>query len=377
MSKKKIVIVSGPLAPYRMELYSSIGEEFRDVAQVEIIYGQKSQLDHNWKGLDKADENYSMVYSPCKYLPKWISWVLGKLNMGKGRPALPSFGMWKTLKKSQPDAIWLCEFNPYTLPALLYAKMHGIKVWVATDLGATNHPGDAKNFVKYICAFGSKYVDTIIACAPHATRPLWHTKKPIIFIPHAVTNSDYTPFQATHQEKEEPVILFVGNCIYRKGVDLMVRALGILKRKGVKFHLRMVGGSDADWLNKIADEEGVTQHISYSGFVVEDELKREYQNADLFVLPSRHDTYAVVSHEAAICGLPLILSKQAGSSEVLVNEDNGYVVNPEKIEDFAAKMEEFLVSAERRKSAGQASIELASKWGVKENAKRLKERLVL
>lgn len=377
MSKKKIAIVSGPLAPYRMELYSSLGEEFRDEAEVEIIYGQKNQLDHDWQGLDKADENYSMVYSPCKYLPKWISWILQKLRMGKGRPALPSFGMWKTLKKSQPDAIWLCEFNPYTLPALLYAKMYGVKVWVATDVGATNHPGDAKDFVKYICAIGSKYVDTIIACAPHATRPLWHTEKPIIFIPHSVTNRDYLPFQATHEEKDEPVILFVGNCIYRKGVDLMVRALGILKRKGVKFHLRMVGGSDAEWLNKIAKEEDVAAHMSYSGFVEGDALKQEYANADLFVLPSRHDTYAVVSHEAAICGLPLILSKQAGSSEVLVNDDNGYVVNPEKTEDFAAKIEEFLISSERRKSAGQASIKLASQWGVEENAKRLKAGLVL
>lgn len=369
-----IVIVSAFLAPYRLSLYQRVNERLNEakVGTVTLIYGQTQQLDHAWSNL-LGPTSFNAKLISCFYLPRWCQRALRFFKIGKGNPAFGGVRIYRYLKQLDPSIVWLCEYGLYTLPALFYAKLYGKKCWVATDVGSTTLPGDANISIKVIHFVCSLFVDGVIAHTPHAMRPFGDVRHTTIFAPHAVCSGEYVNFCKRHKGFVNiPKIIFVGNCIERKGVDLLFRAFKVLLTKSIKFELRLVGGGDANWIKKLESKLGLEGAVHYSDFVQGEALKREYSHADIFVLPSRNDTYGVVVHEAAICGLPLIVSKYAGSHEVLVkNGENGYVIDPFDVEQFADKLRLLITSSELRKQFGSRSVEIADQWDVDKSAWRI------
>ena len=68
-------------------------------------------------------------------------------------------------------------------------------------------------------------------------------------------------------------------------------------------------------------------------------MREAVGTSDVFVLPSRADTYAAVVHEAACLALPLLISRHAGAAEAIVrNGENGFIIDPENAEEFAHRM---------------------------------------
>jgi glycosyltransferase involved in cell wall biosynthesis len=172
-------------------------------------------------------------------------------------------------------------------------------------------------------------------------------------------------YYKSNERNKTPVILFVGNLIYRKGIDLLAKACGILKNRKVNFKLRLLGGGEQSWAEEEFKKNDLLDLIEYGGFCEGEKLREEYSKADLFVLPSRHDTYGVVTYEAAASSLPLVISKNAGSSEVLVNEGfNGFIIDPFNSELFADRLEELLKNQELRNLFGERSKKIASEWSV-------------
>ena len=91
------------------------------------------------------------------------------------------------------------------------------------------------------------------------------------------------------------------------------------------------------------------------GFVNQSELPRYYAIADVFVLPTRQDTYAAVVHEAACLGLPLIVSRHAGAAGVLVREGgSGFIIDPADTSAFADRMQVLLDAGLRQRMAAEA-----------------------
>jgi glycosyltransferase involved in cell wall biosynthesis len=121
-------------------------------------------------------------------------------------------------------------------------------------------------------------------------------------------------------------------------------------------------------------ENGYNGKLDLVGFRNGDSLIQEYQSADLFVLPSRFDTYGVVAHEAACCGLPLLLSKYAGSSSNLILEgENGFVVDPYDREDFSERISKIIDNKGLRLAMGKKSRMIGVSYDVKKQAEIVAE----
>lgn len=69
-------------------------------------------------------------------------------------------------------------------------------------------------------------------------------------------------------------------------------------------------------LKALAQELGVAQHVRFLGSVPNEELQRYYAAADVFVLPSRLESWGTVMLEALVCGTPVITTPTAGGREV-------------------------------------------------------------
>ena len=88
----------------------------------------------------------------------------------------------------------------------------------------------------------------------------------------------------------------------------------------MEFKLRFIGGGNTVWLDqsRFTRTQGLQNHLECAGFLSGAALRNAMQSADVFVLPTRQDTYGAVVHEAACLGLPLLVSRHAGAAEALV-----------------------------------------------------------
>lgn len=118
-------------------------------------------------------------------------------------------------------------------------------------------------------------------------------------------------------------LLFVGQIGYRKGLKYLLEAVKSINMKHSEavIELILVGGIDRDFavcLNQYSNEY---QHID---FIPQEKLLELYNTSHLFVFPSLCEGSAVVTYEAMGCGLPQIVTRNAGS--VVSDQEEGLIV---------------------------------------------------
>ena len=205
-----------------------------------------------------------------------------------------------------------------------------------------------------------------VAHSPAASVPFGAAHRPLIFAPHSIDTTEFTP-RPWPAATGPCRLLCVAQYVERKGHDLLACALREVKAAGVDFTLRLVGNNaDQTWVRKVVNEAGLDAQTTITGPRVGRDLVSEFQQADVFVLPSRFDTYGVVTQEAASSGLPLVISKHAGSSLNLVRDgENGFVVTPEDTGAFAARLQQVMTQPARWPQMGVRSRELAETFCVR------------
>lgn len=125
-------------------------------------------------------------------------------------------------------------------------------------------------------------------------------------------------------------LLFVGNGFRRKGLDLLLEAMALWKKKEV--HLSVVGKDrKIEFYRKKVFQLKLQGRVDFFG--LQTDLLPFYQMADLLLIPSFYDPFANVTVEALAMGLFVISSKRNGGREVL-NEGNGSLI--ESLQDKEA-----------------------------------------
>lgn len=148
-------------------------------------------------------------------------------------------------------------------------------------------------------------------------------------------------------------ILFVSRLIERKGLHFIIPKLKEIEKKSQKkIQLVIVGdGPYREKLEKIANENRCTSMICFEGQKDKAELLSYYQQADIFILPSKKEGMPNVVLEAMACGLPIVMTPCEGSKELVTN--NGIISS---IDTFADKLTELCSNAKMRREMGQNSL---------------------
>ena len=131
------------------------------------------------------------------------------------------------------------------------------------------------------------------------------------------------------------------------GHEDLLRAMPSILNASPDTQLLLVGeGELRGSLERLAQEMGVARHVRFLGSVPNDELWRYYAGADLFVLPSRLESWGTVMLESLACGTPVVATETAGGCEVRQHfSDDVRLVECERPESLAEA-----VSAELRAS---------------------------
>jgi len=162
-------------------------------------------------------------------------------------------------------------------------------------------------------------------------------------------------------------LLFVGGldkAHYFKGLSLLLQAIKIIN---APLSLNIIGGGDlrAQYENE-AKSLGISNKVNFLGKVSEEDLIKQYQSADILILPSinKHEAFGLVLIEAMACGLPVIASNLPGVRSVFKDGQQGYLCEPGNFKDLAEKINVIIKDETKRQAMSRSARALAEeKYG--------------
>jgi glycosyltransferase involved in cell wall biosynthesis len=192
-----------------------------------------------------------------------------------------------------------------------------------------------------------------VTLAPTWQQVEWLKKelqRPSFLMPRGV---DAEQFHPKHRTAKDNLLRlgFVGRVTPEKGVRLLREVERALEAQGFReFRLVVVGdGSEVGWLKRRL------RHAEFTGVLRGEELARAYANMDLFVFPSRTDTFGNVVQEAAASQVPAVVTNEGGPKNLVVPGTTGYVAATN--EEFLARVVELARDPTLRGRMGRAARE--------------------
>jgi glycosyltransferase involved in cell wall biosynthesis len=145
-------------------------------------------------------------------------------------------------------------------------------------------------------------------------------------------------------------LLFVGQLIPMKGVDVLLHALETLAPR-LKFSLQLVYQNTQmeSAYRELAARIGLADRVEFLGLKSAAELAELYRAADLFILPSRGEALPCVINEAMMCGLPVVATRVGGIVDQV--GPHGYLVEPDDPAALAATISRALADIDQGKIA--------------------------
>jgi glycosyltransferase involved in cell wall biosynthesis len=171
-------------------------------------------------------------------------------------------------------------------------------------------------------------------------------------------------------------LLYVGRHTAVKGTDVLVEALGLLKRElaAPNYHMELVGDGDLtpDLKRRIA-ESGLGGQVTFRGQLSDQALASAYCAADCVVIPSRSESIPLVLSEALQFNRPLIVTDVGDMGDLVRRHQLGEVVPAGDARALAQSMRRFIAEPWRLDEA--ASADLLREWTFEGAAPKLLARL--
>ncbi len=189
----------------------------------------------------------------------------------------------------------------------------------------------------------------------------------VVVIPNGVNIDEFSPRLRENERasvrrrhgiaEDDIVLIFVANEFVRKGLEVAISGLALLRRANVK--LLILGGDERIFFEEQARKLGVEKRVHFVGTVAR--VSEYYAASDLFILPTSYEAFSLASLEAAASGLPLIMTKVSGAEELIRNGENGVFVERDA-DDIAETLRRLVDDVTYRHSLGTNARATATQY---------------
>jgi 1,2-diacylglycerol 3-alpha-glucosyltransferase len=186
-------------------------------------------------------------------------------------------------------------------------------------------------------------------------RPIKIISNGINFKPETITKTEAANFLNDYQLSAKiPFILFVGQLIWQKNVQLILDTYLELEKKGFLFQAVFVGeGRDENNIKDYARKQGIKSKIIFTGKITNQLILGSfYQMANLFFFPSKYDNDPLVIKEAAAYQLPSLVLANTSIAQLIMNQSNGYIHEGDS-KSFANRLIEILSDSKNLNTIGE------------------------
>jgi glycosyltransferase involved in cell wall biosynthesis len=181
---------------------------------------------------------------------------------------------------------------------------------------------------------GIARVTTVSEALRGSITSLFGEAVPVDVIPNVVDERIFVAPRAGEARDPEH-LLFVGLIRHVKGLDVLVRALGHLLLDMPGLHLSVAGGAfyrayerDANEVRSLVQALGVANRVDFLGEVTPANVAALMRRSALLVVPSRRETFSLVTAEALASGTPVVATRCGGPEEILT-DDMGQLTDPD------------------------------------------------
>jgi phosphatidyl-myo-inositol dimannoside synthase len=296
-----------------------------------------------------------------------------------------------TFRAHRCTAVWFGAAAPLALlaPSLraagaqrLVASTHGHEIaWAMLPGGrqALRRIGRSCDVVTYLAEYSRRRLQNALG-AQATLRQL----APGVDIETFRAGLDGASVRRRHGLGERPVIVCVSRLVPRKGQDALIRALPAIRTAVPGAALLIVGsGRYREELAAMAQRNGVSQDVVFTGSVPFAELPSHYAAGDVFAMPCRTrrggmdvEGLGIVYLEASAVGLPVLAGDSGGAPDAVREGETGYVVDGRDDRAVVERLVRLLRDRdlrERMGAAGRAWVERDWPWATK--AAELREML--
>lgn len=277
------------------------------------------------------------------------------------------FGKLSYLKHASKAAKAALEFKP-DIVHVHYAGGYGIwgvktrfhplvlSVW-GSDVESLPKSFFYRPFIKSVLTHADKITATSESLKKSTINVLESSKGKIDVIPFGVSVPDST--------SELPITDFC-SAIYLKHLeavyapDILIQATALVIDKFPDFKLSICGnGSMKEQLIKLVQNLKLEKNIQLLGYIESSEVYELIKQHHFMVMPSLKEGFGVAAVEACACARPIVATNVGGIPEIVTDGHNGYLVNPNSVQELADGMLKMISDRERMIEMGRNGYEIA------------------
>lgn len=157
------------------------------------------------------------------------------------------------------------------------------------------------------------------------------------------------------------------------GIDLIIKATSLIKNRNIR-NIRVIIAGDGDKVpyQKMAKDLGLADNIEFVGKIVHRDVPKLLKRLDIFLIPSRFETFGVAAVEAQAAGVPVIGTKTGGIPEVVKDRGTGLLVPPDDYQSLARAINELASNPGRlEKMSKRAPQFVSEKYDWDKNTKQM------
>jgi glycosyltransferase involved in cell wall biosynthesis len=134
-------------------------------------------------------------------------------------------------------------------------------------------------------------------------------------------------------------IISVGNLVYTKGFDILIKAVASLNVDGSNVELTIIGeGTEREKLEELISQNNMQAKIRLLGRIDHDVVMNLYKYYDAFILPSWSETFGIVYLEAMLNRIPVLGVIGEGIDGIIIDKVNGFLVKPASVKSLINKI---------------------------------------
>lgn len=350
----RVAVLTNMPAPYRIEFFRLLGERY----DLRVFFDASSEPNRSW--------------ATPRDLPFPHTYLKGRVvTYQRKRPdAVPEdqrfrhlpYDLLPELRHFRPEVIVSAELGVRTLQASLYALAYRVPLIVWWE-GTPHTEGWVRSSKRLLRRFLIRRARRFWSNGSESSQLLQAYGADQSRIDNGMIGTNTFHFRAELENAMKRrdqirhelgicgvVFLYAGQFVKRKGIFEYLQALDILRANTVAdFSLLFVGDGPENGIIENWKRSHPDVPVSILGFQQPNELPRIYAASDVFVLPTLDDNWSLAALEAAVAGLPQVLSVYNGAATDLLSYDApGICIDPHDVNAFAAALRTYLENPPKR-----------------------------
>jgi L-malate glycosyltransferase len=239
--------------------------------------------------------------------------------------------------------------------ALSGLKNYYLSVWGSDIYDFPQKSVFHKELIKYVLKKATYIMSTSKAMADETHK---YTSKPIEITPFGVDMDLFNPDKRYRKDDGNFVIGNIKALSSKYGIDYLLKAASNIKksRPDIPLKVRIAGkGPEEQSLKKLADDLGISDIVTWLGFIPQEKAAEEWANFDVGVVSSSSsESFGVSAVECQACGVPVIITDPLGLQEATQPGRTSVVVPRKDEQAIADAVIELYDSPEKRTAMGKA-----------------------